>query len=256
MINEEAAAMTAMTAQVTRLEAGGRWPADIDVWHVEMPSSGLEPAMAGLVAEERERVERYLHFADRMRFAVTRATLRELLGNTLGVPPASLRFTTTRYGRPELSGASTLSFNVSHSGSHALIAMSNARRVGIDIERIDPAIDWQALAGLVCTEDEWQALSAEHAPRQQQRFFRCWTAKEAVLKTLGRGITENLCALRVGSAGEGIQRPVVRHEAPCAEARSVRYHWLTDIPGYMACIAFGEARDACAAPTEAELLLV
>ncbi len=243
-----------MTEQVVRLEANGRWPSDVNIWLVAMQSADQDVCGTWLDETELERAARYRQPADRVRFVATRRTLRELLSRNLGVEPGRLRFATARHGRPELVGFANLSFNVSHSGDHALIAISEVRCVGIDIERIDPALDWQELMGLVCTEDERQALTVEPIWLQRQSFFRCWTAKEAVLKTLSLGIAEGLRALTVGPAGDGVQRPVVNGGAPFVGARTLQYHWLTDIPGYMGCIAYADelpvaqARASCTAP--------
>lgn len=242
-----------MAQQVRQLDSNGRWPADVAVWHVAMPLAGTGVNGAVLDGEERERALRYRRPADRTRYAVTRAVLRELLGQQLGTEPASLRFAASGHGRPELAGFACLSFNVSHSGDHALIAISGVRKVGIDIERVDPALDWQALTGLVCAEDEQQVLMAEPVWLQRQSFFRCWTAKEAVLKTLGLGIAEGLRALAVQPAGDGIQHPVVNGGAPFAGARTLQYHWLTDIPGYMGCVAFGEPQQVHAGSAAARV---
>jgi 4'-phosphopantetheinyl transferase len=55
--------------------------------------------------------------------------------------------------------------------------------VGLDIEKIRPCSE--ALFRKTASEEEW-AL-ADHSDRDQL-FFRYWTAKEAVLKTGGKGI--------------------------------------------------------------------
>ncbi|WP_144152744.1 4'-phosphopantetheinyl transferase family protein [Paraburkholderia sp. BCC1885] len=136
-----------MAQQVGQLDSNGRWPADVAVWHVAMPPAGTCVNGAVLDGDERERALRYRRPADRTRYAVTRAVLRELLGQRLGTEPASLRFATSGHGRPELFGIPGISFNVSHSGDHGLIAISQARAVGIDVEYIDPSLDWRKRLG-------------------------------------------------------------------------------------------------------------
>ena len=234
-----------MMREVVQLQATGRWPADVQVWRVAIPLAGGPVDETVLDRLERERASRYRHPGDRMRYAITRATLRELLGQRLGAAPESLRFVASRYGRPELAcSTGSLSFNVSHSGDHALIAMSDARTVGIDVEHVDTALDWQELVDLVCTEDERRALREQSVWLQRQSFFRYWTAKEALLKALGLGITEGLRALMVDPAGDGVRHPVVERQGVFARAGDLQYHWLADIPGYMGCVAFGRRREA------------
>ena len=54
--------------------------------------------------------------------------------------------------------------------------------VGVDLETIRPIKD--ALLAKVAGEDEWQLVSGD----RQKSFFRFWTAKEAVLKAVGKGM--------------------------------------------------------------------
>lgn len=54
--------------------------------------------------------------------------------------------------------------------------------VGMDLERIRPVSD--ALLAKVANDDEWQLAGGS----RQNDFFRFWTAKEAVLKAVGRGM--------------------------------------------------------------------
>lgn len=230
-----------MTRQVVQLQTAGRWPEDVELWHVAMPPPDAGLDTSALHPSELEQASRYRQSADRLRYTVARAALRELLGRRQGIEQAALRFSVTSHGRPELAGTAgngRLSFNVSHSGQHVLIAISDRRTVGIDVERIDPILDWQALVDLVCTEDEQRVLREESAWLQRQSFFRCWTAKEALLKALGLGITGGLRALTVTPAGDGVRRPLVTGNGLFADAADLQYHWLTDIPGYMGCVAF------------------
>jgi 4'-phosphopantetheinyl transferase len=63
-------------------------------------------------------------------------------------------------------------------------AVIGRERIGIDVEEIIPRPE--ALFGYLATEEEWK-LSEEMS---LDTFFRYWTAKEATLKSVGRGIGE------------------------------------------------------------------
>ena len=63
-------------------------------------------------------------------------------------------------------------------------AVVGRERIGIDVEEIMPRPE--ALFGYLATEEEWK-LSEE---KSLDAFFRYWTAKEATLKSVGRGIGE------------------------------------------------------------------
>lgn len=219
-----------------RLPLSDTWPSDVSVWHVRMPR--LLPGTLHLDSAEQQRAARYRRMEDRVRFAVTRSALRELLGVRLGIDPQAVRFAVSHHGRPELADAPALSFNVSHAGEHALIAMSNVRRVGVDIERIDAAVDWRALLDIVCTKEEQDKLARMQSTLQRDAFFRCWTAKEALLKTLGVGIIDGMVALAVDGEMGALKAPVVSDTRP-GDAHGLQFDWLPWVAGYSACLAFG-----------------
>jgi 4'-phosphopantetheinyl transferase len=235
-----------MSAVPERVAARGRWPADVSVWRVDIPLASKALALMRQILDEteRRRADRYHRPADQARFIVARHSLRVLLGADTGKAPQALRFDSGPHGKPTLADYPQLAFNVSHSGDHALIAISRERHVGIDIERLDMAFDWQQLAEVVCTGDERRAIMRLPEPQRAPAFFRCWTAKEALLKTLGLGITEGLHCVAVDPFGNATQRPRAAPGSIAAGAAALRFHWLHEIPAYVGCIAYGEARGA------------
>jgi 4'-phosphopantetheinyl transferase len=192
---------------------------------------------------EVQRALRYRNDADRALYVATRSALRELLAERLSITPATVTLTAGKWGKPMLAGAETgLSFNVSHSCNQALIAISDSRLVGVDIEHVDLNLDWREVASLLCTRHELRCLNAEPTRTQTVSFFRLWTAKEALLKALGVGIY-GLQMLDVGCRGEGIRSPeVITPNGVFKSAQDLRYHWLMEFPDYVGCIAFGGNR--------------
>lgn len=149
-----------------------------------------------LDGDERVQANSFQQHSDRVRFVCARAGLRRLLGTQLQTKPGRLSFETDQHGKPLLVGRdsteSRIHFNVSHSGAHALIAVSDRWPVGVDIERRDININVAELEEQVFSPLERRAGNAS-----QVTFFDRWTAKEAVLKTLGLGVTEYLQQLSV-----------------------------------------------------------
>ncbi|SDV46041.1 4'-phosphopantetheinyl transferase family protein [Chitinasiproducens palmae] len=238
-----------MVARARLLPAHGRWPADVDVWDIDL--AGQPETQRHLDAAERARTARYLHLRDRVRFAGTRSVLRELLGAYLNESPSALRFAVSGNGRPELAaGFGALSFNVSHAGERALAVVSRKRIVGIDIETRDPGLDWQPLTRLVCTAAEHAVLAAYDVDARRDAFLRCWTAKEAILKALGLGIAEGLLAVDTLSALARPRRPRVLDRGRFEAARRLAFDWIEDLAGYVACVSFAaEAADRSLTPT-------
>jgi len=179
-----------------------------------------------LTAEERERALRFLRHADRLRMIATRAALRRLLGERIGVAPADLRFEAGLYGKPRLA-IGGLEFNVSHSGGHALIALAEHLPVGVDIERVDETADVAGLASIALTPQERDAIDVAG-------FFERWVAKEAALKALGLGIGEKLQAFSVWP-GQGDLYELRHAETEWGDLRAAR---LEAPPGYAAALAW------------------
>jgi 4'-phosphopantetheinyl transferase len=100
----------------------------------------------------------------------------------------------TKYGRPYLENA--LSFNISHSGPYIVCAFSGKGVIGADIEQMDPIRieDFQ----MVFNDEEWSAIT--NFPNLSYAFYYYWTAKEAILKADGRGLSIPLNALSIEKA--------------------------------------------------------
>jgi 4'-phosphopantetheinyl transferase len=128
-----------------------------------------------------------------------RAPLRQVLGAYLGVAADQVSLTHGEYGRPALADASdpSLGFNWSHSGNHALIAIGRAVAPGIDLERLRARPRALEIAARYFSDDEARALTALPADVRAAAFLELWTAKEAVLKALGRGLAFGLDRLTI-----------------------------------------------------------
>lgn len=252
------------------LDAQGRWPDDVSIWRLDMPlpydsrisQQRVAACYAGLDTVERDRADRYRVVGERLRYVITRATLRHILSAETGVPALALQFTAIRNGRPALADYPGLSFNVSHAGDHALIAVSRNRVVGVDIEHIHPHTDWQSLVEMVCSPRQREQLHVKpetngaesdtaemSADKQRERFFQCWTAKEAILKALGIGLIDHLASIDFTLDAVGTQRAVNSEDPLSAEWATLSFHWLTDIVGYIGCIAYSDALAHVAAGT-------
>ena len=113
--------------------------------------------------------DQQVHVPDRRRLRWTRSRgiLRTLLGRYLDCDPRTLRFVPGPHGKPALhreeGGWTTdLRFNLSHSGTLALYAVTVGREVGVDIE---------------CARERYTA-----------EFLRAWVAREAAVKCRGSGL--------------------------------------------------------------------
>ena len=83
-------------------------------------------------------------------------------------------------GAPLPSG--DIHWSVSHKPG-CVAAVLNKSKIGIDIEIVQPRSE--GLFGYVADKDEWDLTEGE----RWTFFFRVWTAKEAILKAVGVGIS-------------------------------------------------------------------
>lgn len=123
-----------------------------------------------------------------------RAPLRSLLGAYLGVEASAIELVEGEHGRPRLAPdhRSTIDFNWSHSGEQALIAVGHGLSLGIDVERQRERPRAGEIAERYFSADEAALLCVLAEPQRSATFLRLWTAKEAVLKALGRGLAFGL----------------------------------------------------------------
>jgi len=105
---------------------------------------------------------------------------------SLGLPARGLRFTYGPHGKPAV--ASGPRFNLSHSDGQALFALSHAREVGIDIERVWDDLAVLSLAARWLPPPASAALSALPPAARPAAFCRAWVRHEASLKARGLGL--------------------------------------------------------------------
>ena len=160
-------------------------------------------AVAWLDDEERRRCGRFLHDGPRRRFALCRAALRAVLCDRLGCGNGELAFGAFEFGKPfaVLGGEmAPVSFNVSHSGSHGLIAYAQEGWVGVDVEERTARADLDGLMEAALSPVERDELASESELHRLHGFLRLWTIKEAIIKAVGLGVSINMTELEVPAA--------------------------------------------------------
>ena len=118
-----------------------------------------------------------------------RRALREILAGYLGGAAGDLALTRGENGKPLLAGSPPpLSFNLSHSGGLALVAIGpGGLEVGIDVERLRPRRDLVRLAARWLPEEDAAAVAAAEGERERV-FYAAWTRFEARAKCTGAGL--------------------------------------------------------------------
>jgi 4'-phosphopantetheinyl transferase len=161
---------------------------------LDEPDAEARHVLTALHDEERRRADRF-HFAvDRDRFLVGRAALRALLAQQIGRAPDAIAYETAPHGKPALARnlANGLHFNMAHSRGLALIALTRAAEVGVDVEAMSEMPDLLAVATRFFAPAEVAIVRAMAGQERIEAFFTCWTRKEAYIKALGTGLSHPL----------------------------------------------------------------
>ena len=172
------------------------------VLHVDLTAHAVREAKAWtwLDEEEQARWQRYQHDGPRRRFALCRAALRAVLCRQLGCGNEQLAFGASDHGKPYavVQGvAAPVSFNISHSGAHGLIAFAAAGRLGVDVEERRAPRDLDGLISSVLGPDEQAELALARGCRKLHLFFNFWTLKEALIKALGLGLALDMSGFEI-----------------------------------------------------------
>ena len=163
----------------------------VHVWTVSLSAerAALAELSAILTTDERTRADRFRTPQLRRRFIVARAILRRLLSTYLRVDASALRLCYGEHGKPYITSASGLCFNLSHAEDAAIYAIASGREVGIDIEATARDVDIDGVARQAFSSRECEAMTALAPGARRDAFFRIWTRKEAYVKARGEGLS-------------------------------------------------------------------
>ena len=142
--------------------------------------------------DERMRARKFVHQGARRRYVLCRAALRTALCAELGCDNERLSFGEGEHGKPFAlidDMPAEISFNLSHSGRHGLIAIAPDGRVGVDVEDRADRRDFDRLIEEVFTPREQAELNRMRGRRRIVLFYKLWTIKEALIKALGTGFS-------------------------------------------------------------------
>lgn len=158
-----------------------------------------------LSENEKTKVDRYIQASGREQGLLVRGYLRGLLSLYLVhktscesiILPQQWQFEYGEKGKPRLSdqlkAQTGISFNISHSGEHLVVAITHdsaepETMLGVDIERHRDKTNCLAILKNYFTEYEREALLALPEKEQRGRFFDLWALKESYIKAVGLGL--------------------------------------------------------------------
>lgn len=209
----------------------------VTVWRIALGAAG--PPDAAAVAElseaERSRAARFATDALRDRWLHGHCAMRSILARELRVDPRAVAYGRGPHGKPfvaEPTGGG-VEFSYSDAGDLALLAVSRAGPVGVDVESIQRHVEVDAIAESRFAPPERDALRALTGPERSGRFSRIWARKEAALKATGEGLSSGLAKVEVPIAA------ALSAATPFAIPGSTSRWTLEDLdvaPGYVAAL--------------------
>jgi 4'-phosphopantetheinyl transferase len=201
-----------MKPSATAGGGSGTWSVlDIRLWQVDLDRALLEHDGSVIPTCERERASRFAFEHLRRRYLASRVFMREVLARDLGCRPGEIEFGAGPQGKPFVCGAEALHFSLSHSEQIAVLAIAPGE-VGVDVEVVRTLEDSSALAERLFVPRELVWLEAASEVERDQRFFTCWTRKEASIKAVGAGLSIDPATFDAG-VGEAAARTVIEWNA-------------------------------------------
>lgn len=158
---------------------------DVQIWVVDASCLSLPNFLS---AAERTRLNGFYFSKDKQIFYQSHNALRLILSYYLSKKPSEIKYELTSYGKPYLSN-NRLQFNLSHTDTMAVIAVTEGADIGIDIENLNREVEFEDLAKRFFCETEYLKLVQAPPDEKKNAFFNCWTRKEAFIKAVGEGLS-------------------------------------------------------------------
>ncbi|MGH7613585.1 MAG: 4'-phosphopantetheinyl transferase family protein [Gemmatimonadales bacterium] len=225
-------ALWSAPARLPNLRAG---EIHVFAFPLHAPAARLAELKNLLSRDEAERAAGYLQAGDRVRYQVGRAMLRTILGRYLDLDAHELAFVYGSHGKPALQdrgGQEHLNFNLARSGELAVLTLQLDGDIGIDLERVRQFPNALDIGKRFFAPQEHDALCSLPAAGLDAAFFSYWTRKEAVVKSIGLGLSQPMDAFALGlHPGAGGEQVIVQ-DTPC---------WVVPLPppsgAYVAALA-------------------
>jgi len=184
----------------------------VELWLVDLDACGpaiqaLERDTPRLSAEDRERASRVPQPQEAARRLTAYIALRVAIERMGGAGVRGQAFVRSPAGKPRLDGVS-VQFSLSHAEDFALIGVTRAQPIGVDIEKTRPVrmdqrhTDAIRAAGAGLGREPFPGLSAERA------FLQAWARLEAFTKARGATLPKTLADTGIRGRSHGKTTPV------------------------------------------------
>lgn len=181
-----------------------------------LPIPGAEDLVVQLAPKHWQRIDECIREEDKRRRLMGCLLTARALYECRQTGEAKIylpEFAVTAEGKPFLEEYEDFYFNISHSGSYAVCAASDAP-IGIDIQQKRPISAKLAKRFFSAAE---QAVLAEAGEEKKTLFFRIFTAKEAYIKYTGMGMKQGMQTFTADLAKQCIVTEKEKEAAHLAE---------------------------------------
>lgn len=166
---------------------------EIHLWTIDVSQNSRRISQNRSLNElEIARANRFKYPELGEKWAFFRQALREILAQHLSQQAKKIEFETNENGKPWLKNSKNeknIFFNLSHSGSRAIVAVTSLCEIGVDVEKQKKVAELDAIANRFFSQSEQKALASLPSSQRQAAFFRIWTRKEALIKANGLGMS-------------------------------------------------------------------
>ena len=189
-----------------------------DVCGLGLKDQDIASHLPCLSVAEQVRLQRMSHPRTRRLFVLGRSALRTLLAQQLRMEPEEVPLWTDAHGAVRC-GVGDWHCSIAHAGER-IVAVAAHRRIGVDVERIQPREE--GIADYMLSEDERKMFDSLPLDRVRAVIL-CWTLKEAALKAVRIGLRHSAKACRLdidyttSTARAVITEPVVQLRAAFEE---------------------------------------
>lgn len=145
-------------------------------------------ALQELSGQDQARVSRLVSSQKQDALAASLVERRRLLSRLLDCDIRTLSIAHDEAGRPCLPDHQDTAISFSDSEGWNALALSRTGVIGIDLEQLRE-LAWEPMLPMLASEGEAPAIrDSVNGRGSTEPFFRCWTAKEAILKAAGTGL--------------------------------------------------------------------
>ena len=140
------------------------------------------------VSPDRQQKARRYKFPKGKALSLGAALALDKLLQRRGLRERDQRYLEGKHGKPSLADHPEIHFSISHSSHFVACAMADCE-IGIDIQHLVKVNE--PLMRRVLSDEELRMVMALQGEERQMLFARLWALKEAYLKAVGTGITDD-----------------------------------------------------------------